>query len=270
MPESLSSPVHEAPAFPSARVPSCAVLVMSCDAYRDLWLPFFTLFWQYWPDCPFSVYLGSNHAPYHDSRVTTLAVGDHEWSRRLRLCLEGIDTQYVLLLLEDYFLNQRISTPAILENLHSLDSLAGTVLRLHPRPAPDVPLSRHAGISRIHRLAPYRISTQPAIWNRTALLTLLADEESIWDFEWQGTLRSQTFPDSFYGTQQTVFPYRHVVERGQWFWNAARHFASRQIGCDFDARATMGPAKAFSKALHRLFKNSMYAILPIRFRRLIT
>ena len=38
----------------------CSVLVPSCDAYADLWIPFFALFWRYWSDCPFPVYLGTN------------------------------------------------------------------------------------------------------------------------------------------------------------------------------------------------------------------
>jgi hypothetical protein len=37
-----------------------AVIVVSCDLYSDVWKPFFTLFFKYWNDCPFPVYLTSN------------------------------------------------------------------------------------------------------------------------------------------------------------------------------------------------------------------
>ena len=40
----------------------CSILVVSCDRYRDLWTPFFTLFQRYWPDCDMPVYLGTNCA----------------------------------------------------------------------------------------------------------------------------------------------------------------------------------------------------------------
>ena len=53
----------------------CSVLISSCDAYADLWRPFFTLFWLNWDDCPFPVYLSTNELHYPDRRVTTLNAG---------------------------------------------------------------------------------------------------------------------------------------------------------------------------------------------------
>ncbi len=205
MPDSLVSPVQQPFAIPEAAVPSCAVLVMSCDAYRDLWRPFFTLFWRYWPDCPFPVFLGSTQATYDDARVTTLAAGDFAWSKTLRTCLERIDADYVLLLLEDYFLKSRISTASVLRALTCVHALQGTVLRLYPHPGPDAGISELSDIGRIHARAPYRISTQPAIWNRAELLRIPRDQESIWQFESEGTRRSRADPAGFYATYNARF-----------------------------------------------------------------
>src|ERR1700712_4408185 len=82
--------------------PSCALLVISCDNYRDLWKPFFNLLWRNWPDNPFPVYLGSIRSEYPDPRVTTLTAGeDISWSRNLRWFLEQLQTEYVLTLFDD-------------------------------------------------------------------------------------------------------------------------------------------------------------------------
>jgi hypothetical protein len=265
MPESLRSPVLHPPASGKAPVPSCAVIVMSCDAYRDLWRPFFTLFWRYWPDCLFPVYLGTNRLKYDDSRVTTLPAGDHEWSKRLRLCLEQIDEEYVLLLLEDYFLESSVSNVRIIRHLKLLHALGGSVLRLYPLPGPDLEVPGQSSIGRIHRLAAYRISTQAAIWARGELLRMLRDGESIWEFERQGTERSQQQLNGFYATYDAVLPYRQVVERGKWFPSAARHYAAQQIGCDFEARPVIGPLTALKKAINRGRKNSIGALWRLRF-----
>ncbi len=235
---------------------------MSCDAYRDLWIPFFTLFWRYWPDCPFPVYLGANCAYFDDPRVKSLTAGNHEWSNRLRSHLGEIETQYVLLLLEDYFFTEPIKTEEITKALCSLDRLNGTVLRLYPVPGPDKPVSGFGGIGQIDPLASYRVSTQASIWNKMNFSELLQDEETIWDFEYRGSRRSRRMLNGFYSSYKTVLPYRQVVERGKWFRSAANYFAEQRIGCDFTARPVMSSAREVKKAIAGRAKSLLDHILP--------
>ena len=53
-----------------------ALLVVSCDNYRDAWEPFFTLLFKYWPECPYPVFLGSNKQTYKDNRITPIMIGE--------------------------------------------------------------------------------------------------------------------------------------------------------------------------------------------------
>lgn len=245
---------------------SCAVLVVSCDAYRDLWTPFFTLFWRYWPDCPFPVYLGANQARFEHLRVTTLCAGDHEWSQRLRTHLDQIHAEYILLLLEDYFFTEPISTFEISASLSSLQRLEGTVLRLYPRPKPDRELEGESNIGQIDRHALYRVSTQAAIWNKRRLSDLLQDDESIWEFEWKGSRRSHVQPQGFYSTYRALMPYRRVIERGRWFPSEAKYFERQQIGCDFEARQVMSWATEVRKAITGNSKSLLDLVVPGRLR----
>jgi len=236
---------------PKEETPSCAVLVVSCDRYRDLWEPFFALFWRYWPDCPFPVFLGSNFATHSDARVKSLTAGeDQSWSRNLRYFLDAIDSEYVLLLLEDFFLNRPVVTRTIIEHLNALHALRGTMLRLYPHPRPNIRLREFGSIGLIHNAAPYRVSTQPAVWNRKELLGLLRDSESAWEFEVQGTIRSQAKADGYFGSYRPIVPYCHVVERGMWFRSAARRYKQQAIGCDFTVRLVMGRFTAAKKQIN--------------------
>ena len=226
---------------------SCAVLVVSSDGYRDLWRPFFHLFRQYWPDCPFPVYLGTQTAEADFADVQMLlAQDDSSWSGSLRSFLTQLDCENVLLLLEDFFLCSTVSTTAALEQLAALRKLGGSVLRLCPNPPPTIRLDV-SGIGEQHRLAPFRVSLQASIWNRKALLGLLQGGESAWEFELNGTLRAQAQPRGFYCTTRQAFPYRAVVEKGAWFWTAARDYRRLNIGCDFSKRCVMGPLTALRK-----------------------
>jgi hypothetical protein len=229
---------------------------MSCDAYRDLWTPFFNLFWRYWSDCPWPVYLGTEHRPLSDERVTTLTAGDSEWTQRLRFCLNQISSDFVLLLLEDYFLDRSVSTPLLREKLALLARLEGSQLRLFPLPGPDHKLPEHPELGTLDPRAAYRVSTQAAFWKRSHLLDLLVDDnESIWNFEWNATYRSRSTTPTYYASYKPLIHYRQVVERGEWFRSAARYFGQQEIGCDFTARRIVSRRRAFKRAITGTLRN---------------
>jgi glycosyltransferase involved in cell wall biosynthesis len=192
------------------------------------------------------------------------------WGRSLRYFLNELDCENVLLLLEDFFLSKTVGTAAMLEHLAALRSLRGTVLRLHPDPPPTIKVKESPLLGEQHRLAPFRVSLQASIWDRRALLGLLRDDESPWQFELQGTIRAQAQPHGFYCTRKQALPYRHVAEKGEWFWTAARHYRQQNIGCDFSARRVMGPLTAARKSiltgLRRL--RGRLLMLPMRSREL--
>jgi len=219
----------------------CTVLAPSCDAYSDLWRPFFTQFFANWPDCPFDVCLGSNDAVYDDSRVVTITA-DHgrNWTNRVREQLRAIQTPYVLMILEDFFLRSPVQTADVLSCLAFIQQVDGHMVRLVPRPAPDVPVPGQPNIGSVLPGSPYRLSTQAAIWRRDTLIALMRDDESIWQFEIDGSPRSATMADGFYAVHRPVMTYgHHVVERGKWFRNEAAHFGEMNIGCDFTRRGIM-------------------------------
>lgn len=235
-----------------------AVLVVSCDRYRDLWRPFFTLFDRFWPDCPFNVFLGANFEVYESRGVETLRAGeDKSWCENLHVFLDQISATYVLLLLEDFFLRHPVSTEAVFDCFQAMQDLDAACLRLYPLPGPDEPLGDRSDLGILHKNAPYRVSAQPAIWKRVELISLLRDGESAWDFELNGTKRSQNLKRVFLGAYEPVFDYRHVVELGQWFWSAARFYRKAEIGCDFNARPVMTPFLAAFKAVNRARKNAL-------------
>jgi len=219
----------------------CTVLIISCDMYSDLWRPFFSLWWKHWPDCPFTVHLGTNTEAYPDPRVRMMLTGEERgWANRLRQCLERIDTKYVLLSLEDFFLQSRVDTSAVLHCLQAIDRLGGVMLRLIPRPGPDRRLATETMVGECSPQVEYRLSSQTAIWRRDALMEYLVGGESIWDFEIRGNERAASVPTGFYCVWRPVMTYHHhVVERGKWFRRDARRFGKMNIGCDFQRRAIM-------------------------------
>lgn len=170
---------------------TAALLISSCDAYEDLWKPFFTFLFRYWPDCPFPIYLIANHISYPDPRVQTIILGDDiDWAANTRMALEKIESPYIIYLHEDFFLNNRVSNDRIMGLLAYVRQRNAGYLRLYPVPGPDTASVDNPNVGEIAKGSEYRTSLQAAIWNRKVMLSLLKDGENAWQMETNGSIRS--------------------------------------------------------------------------------
>jgi hypothetical protein len=223
----------------------CALLVMSCDAYADLWKPFFTLLHRHWPDCPFPVYLGTGQLACDDPGVIVLrSDGGRDWSRCALDYLGQISQAHVLVMLDDFFLRESVCTSDVFHCLDFARQHAAVLVRLIPRPKPTDCLPNEKLIGESKAGSPYRLSTQAAIWNREALRALLRTNESIWDFENGGNARADSIPTGFFSVWRGVLSYEgrfahHVIEKGKWLPSEKWIFRRQNIGCDFSRRETL-------------------------------
>jgi hypothetical protein len=208
-----------------------AVLVSSCDAYQEVWEPFFTLFFRYWPDCPFPVYLIANHISYPDERVSTILVGqDRGWGSQMRLALERLSETHIIYFQEDFLLERRVDTARIIRLLNYMEKRQAGCLRLYPCPGPDLPSIDNEEVGEISRFASYRVALQAAIWHKPVLQALLVDGESAWKMEGQGSERSRALEVPFLSVKRhpvtdlvadPAIPYYcTAIVRGRWVQGA--------------------------------------------------
>src|SRR3989344_3182549 len=169
---------------------NCVILVSSCDVFDDLWHPFFKLFFKYWPDCPFPIYLISNFVKYNDRRVHTILLGeDKHWATNMINAFEKINTPYFVYFLEDVPLIRPVDTKRLLRLFDFMKDEGASCLRLYPLPGPDRPYKGKPDIGEIDKNAPYRVSTMAAIWKTQDFKDLIVPGENAWDMEIKGTER---------------------------------------------------------------------------------
>ena len=81
---------------------NCSIIVSSCDNFSDLWEPFFILFFKYWPDCPFKIYLISETKIYSDEKVEMISLKkDMGWASNLKAAIRRINTPYFIYFQEE-------------------------------------------------------------------------------------------------------------------------------------------------------------------------
>jgi hypothetical protein len=222
--------------------PGTPILVLSCDRYADLWKPFFALFWKHWPDCRHPVYLGTNFQTFADPRVTTLAIGeDVDWASSVRRMLDRIGSDRVVLLLEDFFLEERVDSAAVDRLLEVARAREVGCLRLSPHPPPFSvarnPVPEFPDINRIPAGNPYRVSAQAAVWDTVTLRRLLIPGFSAWDFELVGTEMSQDLEEEFWESGVSTVIYDHGVEKGKWKQRGLDVLRRADIEVDLESRA---------------------------------
>jgi hypothetical protein len=195
---------------------------------------------------------------------------DHgtNWTNRVKEQIEAIGTEYIILFLEDFFLQDKINQKDIDYCLEFLHQCNGHCVRMIRWPAPNKKIQGEKLIGEISTGTSYRISTQVAIWRKSSLLNLMKTDESIWQFEIDGSKRSdRLYPEGFYGTWSDIMTYKHhVVERGKWFPWEARKFGKMNIGCDFTKRAIMTQKEA-NKWRKAKFVASVFRLIPLPIRK---
>ena len=218
----------EAPA-PTAATP--AILVVSFDAYQDLWPVFFQLFFKYWPDCPYPVYLGANRATYTHPRVTPVLIGaDQDYSTNLQAMLAQVPQAWVITWIEDRPPCAPVDTARVAQAIAQAQQRQAAYLKLisiYP-----LALTPAGEIGEIPAGNRYRVSLTVALWRAAALQQLLHPGESAWDIERRGSQRAGEVAGGFYGLSfatrwQPPIPQRHLVLKGR-LMRAALPFLKRE------------------------------------------
>ena len=97
---------------------SVTILINSCDKYEDAWEPFFRLLKIHWPECAdYRIILNTETKVYNCDflNVETICGGkDISWSKRLNRVLLKINTETILMLMEDFFLKSKLDNDEFL------------------------------------------------------------------------------------------------------------------------------------------------------------
>ncbi len=203
------------------------IVVNTCDAYHDVLDIFFHALKEFWPNCPYSVVINTESRAYnHPARVHHHASpsGIDDWGARLRSTLQTIDSEYVLMLYDDFILDAPISKPRLLQALGLLQSQAHAVVAYLINTAmPLVRTDTDDIFIALKDHVDYRLNSAPAIWRKHVLLDYTNDGDTPWAWEVFGSYRTWGDSRLFYSLnpkQSDIYSYNHAkggaIYRGKW------------------------------------------------------
>ncbi len=240
------------------------ILVVSNDKYSDLWEPFFQAFFKFWSDCPYDIYLVSNFRTFNKYGIHNILVGkDISWSDNLISALRQFPYDYLILFIEDLFIVEKVNTEEVKKTINWAIENDVNYLRLIPSQKPDKPFNNLVGMVSPGTI--YRTSTQLPVWKKEVLLKLLRNGESAWEFEYDGSKRSDEF-DKFFSTWTDTIKIINGVVKGKWVPSALKKIMQLGIDVDISVRKKMNFFELIKYYFGKM-RSLLLNLLPPRYRR---
>lgn len=227
----------------------CTLLIGSCDSYSDLWDPFFELLNRFWPDLNYEIVLSTESSKYKGKYHNIINVNPSSpnvsWSQRIAEALKNIESEHVILMLDDFFLKASVDTKRVEKTLEWLKSDKKIATFTYWPISNDGLKCEYEGFEKRPKVAPYKVAAILGIWNKRKLLKYMDGfNENAWQWEVNATQRVNTlYPkDEFYissSNDDQIFPYDFSSEglfSGKWFRNTVSLFERLNIKINFEKR----------------------------------
>ncbi len=208
----------------------CAILIQSCDAYRDIWPLFFTAFKHNWPECDLDIYLNTESASFKFDGLKIITVNNEKslkglpWGKRLLELLQLVDKPFVISLFDDFLLEDKVDVEKVYECIQLLkrnsDIAAFYFLEIPGATKSD---GTHTDFNLLSNFTDYKINSAPAIWRKKHLQKYTGAQDNPWAWEVFGTARTYFEIERFYAidsNEKMAFKYSYAlggaIRRGKW------------------------------------------------------
>ena len=186
---------------------SFAIFIPSCDNYSDTWDILSESYKKFWPDCPYNIYIITNSNKKVPDNFIAINVGhDIDWSSNCISALKTIQEKNVLMNIDDLILNAKIDRAVIWKYFDTFQKDKLNYLKLL-----NISGQKDEGkLIEMSEKAPYRTSTIFSLWNKQTLIDILKPGENPWQFEVNGTDRSQKY-NKWFHTSKNCIKYENLI-----------------------------------------------------------
>lgn len=258
------------------------IIIPSVDTYSELWPVFFNAFFKFWPsvDTTNSIVLISNYKGYSDPRIHNVMVGqDKSWSDSLITALQEVNTQYVLILLEDYILTKEVNV----QRLNDVINYMSNSNAAYAEVVVDDGLFKY-GYEKNKNLASgidgviirsidgeYRNSLQACVWNKEDLMQVLEEGWSAWDFEIKGNAKTRDIKKDFLALiTEGVFGYINAVDKRSYTIDFLKYIQDNNIPFILDSKKIPAKYKGDFSSIHNNNIDSNQELINYHLKKMVS
>ncbi len=214
------------------------IIISTCGKYSDLWDANIHLLEENWPDRTGSTFLVTDDTvdrKYDSVRIVAAGPGT-EITERLSKALMYVQAEYVVFLLDDYFLTKPISNAAVCRAIRFMQEEAVDYVRLVPASAHYIRRD-HAAESEKYRgfyhrsleSGEYKVNLTPGLWRTEFLKSTLKVRRNAWEYEVSLTRQAFDYGARIALSNHNEIPYLDVIRKGKVLRGANKYFKSNPV-----------------------------------------
>jgi hypothetical protein len=222
-----------------------SIVVLSFDGYKDVWPYFFSAFNKFWPNCKYPVYLVNNKINAEYKNVRNIQTGiEINWCTRAREAIKQIQSDYILLLLEDYLIGTKVENSRVDQLMDFIIHNRVDYFRLTNIPKKRSKKYSKDNIYPINGNEEYGINLQASIWRKDFFLKVLDDiDGSAWEFETKLLLETRNGSNlplnGCFVSTENIIDIHNGILKGKWFPSTIRYFKSKGITINYEGRGKL-------------------------------
>lgn len=203
------------------------LLISTCEKFSDIWNIQCSLLNENWGDRDIrTVLLTDAPNPYRHDGVEIVSAGDGaDMKDRLSFFVDAIDTEYVLITLDDYFLTKKVDNTKIQSLIRLMEAQKLDYIRLFPSPhsRKTLPIEGEAHVRMLTFDKRYDVNLYPGLWRKSFLKeTLAAEQSDAWQYEVSLTKTAVRLNARCAWCKEDVYHILDAVRKGKFLHPAKR------------------------------------------------
>lgn len=214
------------------QIPNLTLLIHSCHKFSDLWPSHMFLLNNNWSDrsCRTIILTDSTENIEFD-KVEIIAAGDGlEITDRIRHVLPLIETEYVLVTLDDYFPIYPLYTEKIERLISIMDKKGYDYIRLYQEPKCKLFSTTDKDIYTFNLDGEYKVNLYAGIWRKSFIEKTLSPQSlTAWEYEVSLTPSAAKINAKCAMSKGREFPIMDVVRKGKLLRPEARYLKKNKL-----------------------------------------
>ena len=210
------------------------MVISSCEAYSDLWDNHILLLNENWKDRDIKTVIVTDKV--HESNYQDIEIfpaGDLlEMPQRLKKYIKTCDTEYILITLDDYYVDKKIDTKKIQRAIDIMETKKLDYFRFWPYPHERKKIDDIEKAYWIELNGNYKVNLYPAIWRKEFLEDTIKDSLSAWEYEVSLTSIAKSLGANCAYSVNNEFHIVDVIRKGELLHPAKKYLDSKGLKLD--------------------------------------